>query len=378
MGSPRSTVRRGALARTAMALTTSLFAAACADATAPLAGPEGSSLVARDGHTGGNAPVCSVIDFNQFTHGQAVTSVTAAGVTFNVSGVGYVLPDGSPNTYGGAKAFDTDATEPRDTDMQWNTTGARCPDCEGLREVLVIESEKGFFGEPIPSGDATYGGALTFTPTTAGTYYIQSFTAVDQEDINSNEQRLRLFLDGSATPAATAAGLGDGSVQTVMVPTGQTFTTSFELRLGTIAADNLTGSGAVDNISVCRVVEEGPGTGTPGYWKNHPEAWPVSSLMVGAQTYTVAQAIAVMNQPTRGDKTYNLFEQLVAAKLNVLVGNEDSCIASTIAAADAFLTTHPVGSGVSASSSAWTSTGAGLLTMLDDYNNGRLCADSRD
>ena len=29
-----------------------------------------------------------------------------------------------------------------------------------------------------------------------------------------------------------------------------------------------------------------PGTGTPGFWKNHPEAWPVSSVTVGGVTYT--------------------------------------------------------------------------------------------
>jgi hypothetical protein len=35
-----------------------------------------------------------------------------------------------------------------------------------------------------------------------------------------------------------------------------------------------------------------PGTGTPGYWKNHPDAWPVSSITVGGVAYTKAQAIA--------------------------------------------------------------------------------------
>ncbi|MFT3894745.1 MAG: hypothetical protein QM730_24205 [Anaerolineales bacterium] len=38
----------------------------------------------------------------------------------------------------------------------------------------------------------------------------------------------------------------------------------------------------------------GPGTGTPGYWKNHPEAWPVSSITIGEQTFTKDQAIALM------------------------------------------------------------------------------------
>ncbi len=122
----------------------------------------------------------------------------------------------------------------------------------------------------------------------------------------------------------------------------------------------------------------GPGTGTPGYWKNHPEAWPVASITLGGVTYTRAQAIAIMNKPTAKDKTYNLAEHLIAAKLNVLIGNEDSCIAQTIIDADAFLAAYPIGSGVKASSSAWVSTGGSLLTQLAAYNEGKLCAPHRD
>ena len=41
-----------------------------------------------------------------------------------------------------------------------------------------------------------------------------------------------------------------------------------------------------------------PGTGTPGYWKNHPEAWPVDSVYVrGCTDYPQAEAIAAMNTP---------------------------------------------------------------------------------
>jgi len=29
-----------------------------------------------------------------------------------------------------------------------------------------------------------------------------------------------------------------------------------------------------------------PGTGTPGYWKNHPGAWPVQTIVVGGIEYT--------------------------------------------------------------------------------------------
>jgi hypothetical protein len=62
------------------------------------------------------------------------------------------------------------------------------------------------------------------------------------------------------------------------------------------------------------------------------------------------------------------------------MGNDDSCIADTIAAADAWMAEYgPVGSGVKAGgkNSAWRA-GEALYEMLDKYNNGELCAPKRD
>lgn len=121
----------------------------------------------------------------------------------------------------------------------------------------------------------------------------------------------------------------------------------------------------------------GPGTGTPGYWKNHPEAWPVSSLALGATTYTKAQLLDILGQAKSRDMTYALASQLIAAKLNVANGTAAGCITATITAADAWLAAHPVGSGVTADSAAWK-TGEPLKSTLDAYNNGLLCAPHRD
>jgi hypothetical protein len=119
-----------------------------------------------------------------------------------------------------------------------------------------------------------------------------------------------------------------------------------------------------------------PGCGTPGYWKNHPDAWPVDEISIGGTTYTRAKAIAIMKTSAGGDKTYTLFMHLVAAKLNVLIGNDDSCVADTIDDADAWMSLHPVDSGVSGSSDAWKE-GEPLKDLLDAYNNGQLCAPKR-
>jgi hypothetical protein len=139
------------------------------------------------------------------------------------------------------------------------------------------------------------------------------------------------------------------------------------------------GDGLVEfyNKNICEPPAS-PGTGTPGYWKNHPEAWPVEEITIGGLTYAKEDAIATIKTPERGDKTYTMFRALVAAKLNVLIGNDDSCIAATITAADEWMAMYgPAGSGVAGDSPAWMG-GEPLYEMLDAYNNGLLCAPARD
>lgn len=119
------------------------------------------------------------------------------------------------------------------------------------------------------------------------------------------------------------------------------------------------------------------GTGTPGYWKNHPEAWPVESITIGGVEYTKTDAIQIMWSDKSRDKTYGMFSHLVAAKLNLLIGTDPSCIAESISLADTWMASHPAGSGVLANSATWKEA-EGWFTMLDNYNNGLLCAPPRD
>jgi hypothetical protein len=118
------------------------------------------------------------------------------------------------------------------------------------------------------------------------------------------------------------------------------------------------------------------GAASPEFWKTNPDEWPVDSLIIGGVTRTKQQIILIMNNPNRTDKTRTMFLHVVAAKLNVLVGNEDSCIAADIGTADAWLARYPVGSGVKSTSAAWKSI-ASVSTRLDAYNSGLLCAPPR-
>lgn len=123
----------------------------------------------------------------------------------------------------------------------------------------------------------------------------------------------------------------------------------------------------------------GAGTGTLGYWKTHPNAWPVEEITVGGITYSKADAIRILKTPPRGDATINMFHQLVPAMLNVANGTNASCITTTIAEANTWMATYgPAGSNIRTSDPAWTNSGAALHSTLDNYNNGLLCAPSRD
>jgi hypothetical protein len=113
-----------------------------------------------------------------------------------------------------------------------------------------------------------------------------------------------------------------------------------------------------------------------GYWKNHPQAWPVTELQLGNVTYTQDQLLAIMHEPVRGNGLISLAHHLITAKLNVANGADPSCIQQTIADADALigdLVVPPVGDGYLAPRDV-----NALKDTLEDYNEGQLCAPSCD
>lgn len=92
---------------------------------------------------------------------------------------------------------------------------------------------------------------------------------------------------------------------------------------------------------------------SPGYWKNHPDEWPVDSIVVGGVTYTKEEAIELMNMQG-GDKSITLFKAVVAAKLDMLIGCDYCCVvAGALGSADDWLASRPAGSGVLANSACW-------------------------
>lgn len=88
---------------------------------------------------------------------------------------------------------------------------------------------------------------------------------------------------------------------------------------------------------------------TQGYWKNHPAAWPVSTVKLGLIIYTKPQLLDIFNQPAEGNGLISLAHQLIAAKLNVAAGAvAPSIILGAISTADALIGTKvvpPIGTG---------------------------------
>ena len=88
---------------------------------------------------------------------------------------------------------------------------------------------------------------------------------------------------------------------------------------------------------------------TQGYWKNHPDAWPVSAVKIGNVIYSKAQLLLIFDTPAAGNGLIFLVHQLTAAKLNIAAGAiAPAAVLAEIAAADALignLIVPPIGTG---------------------------------
>src|SRR4030095_5075397 len=117
-------------------------------------------------------------------------------------------------------------------------------------------------------------------------------------------------------------------------------------------------------------------TYTQGYWKTHGpiptgnnlNEWPVASLTLGTVVSNDLELLAILAHPAAGNGLIALAHQLIAAKLNVANGSDDSDVAAAIAAADTLIGNRivpPVGAGYLAPGAT-----SGLTGTLTSYNEG--------
>jgi uncharacterized repeat protein (TIGR01451 family) len=109
---------------------------------------------------------------------------------------------------------------------------------------------------------------------------------------------------------------------------------------------------------------------TWGYWKNHVSLWPMTSMMLGNQTYSQSELQTILGTAVKGDVSIEMAHQLIAAKFNVANGTQISTANGAIAAADALLAqfTGKLPYNVAASSTV----GAQIVSVaaqLDTFNS---------
>jgi hypothetical protein len=187
--------------------------------------------------------------------------------------------------------------------------------------VLVIEDNRGFN----PWGDYRWGGIMTLTGF-APNSFIDRVTVVDN---NAGEPPVLIRVNGTQVGASTPQG--EAEVEVVTPSSKPIITGSVEFQLGTRAADNVTGSGAIDNIKICTRQEQlGEEGCTPGFWKNHQSRWGATGFSpsqkledvfnvpdaFGLDNVTLLAALSLSGGPTVADAAGLLLHHAVAALLN--------------------------------------------------------------
>jgi hypothetical protein len=199
------------------------------------------------------------------------------------------------------------------------------------------------------------------------------------------------------TPGVESFQLGSGQVAEVVI--GELFDET-----GLAASDHAELAEGMEYVVRVRAVAGGPGleqsansstvhcgtlprtstdcTVSLGYWTKHPESWSrVTSIKLGSVTYTQAQIIAILRRPARGNGLVSLAHQLIATRLNLLLGVVPSAAVShAVALADTAIGSMivpPIGGGrlipCATRQLTWT---------LRNFNNGKLgperCPSSMD
>jgi hypothetical protein len=83
--------------------------------------------------------------------------------------------------------------------------------------------------------------------------------------------------------------------------------------------------------------DPGPCTLTQGYWKNHPESWPIRTMMLGSVEYNAEQLLTILQTSADSKALVALAHQLIAAKLNLALGVNDIATDTAIIEADALI-----------------------------------------
>src|SRR6266850_125854 len=139
------------------------------------------------------------------------------------------------------------------------------------------------------------------------------------------------------------------------------------------SALDVTGQLRVSDTITCATLQCVGGsscTYSQGYWRNHPDAWPVTSLALGTVTYQAAELMAILDDPAQGNGLVILVHQLIAAKLNIANGADPSAVQQAVTDADnmiGVLVVPPIGTGYLPPGQT-----GDLTETLAEYNEGTI------
>lgn len=198
-----------------------------------------------------------------------------------------------------------------------------------LNTVFVIATATNTVVAAIPVGALPTGVAIT--PDGSRAYVMNQNDGVSVID--------------TATHAVTSAAAVNAPVAAAVTPDGahvyMTHFSSGNVSVIATATNTLAAivpvGGAPLGVAITPAVAT---TGCPrsrGFWKTHADTWPATSLVVGRETYSQPELLAILRAPVVGDASVLLAQRLIAAKLNRAEGAGSPAIDATIAHADGLL-----------------------------------------
>ena len=236
---------------------------------------------------------------------------------------------------------------------------------------------------PTPTPTATATATATFTPTpTATTTFTPTPTATATATATATQPSPTPTTTATFTPTPTATFTPTATATATQPPPTPTATATFTPTPSATATFTPTATATLTPTATPTATSTPTATPTAtpvghcvngqGYWKNHPQAWPVTQLQLGNVTYNKQQLLSILNSSVRTNGLVSLAHQEIAAKLNIANGGDGNCIQQTLAQADALignLVIPPVGNGFLSPHAT-----SSYVSTLSQYNEGFLCA----
>lgn len=108
-----------------------------------------------------------------------------------------------------------------------------------------------------------------------------------------------------------------------------------------------------------------------GFWRHNPNAWPVSSLMLGTNIYNQEQLLTILGMPVSGDASVIVAQQLIPTLLNIANGTNENPVSATIDDANAVIGSNMIPAKIKPN----TADGRQMTSdakILESYNQGLL------